>query len=728
MEKSRPYAAHIRETDGTVQTVQEHLKNVAAMARTFAEPFGAGDMAYQCGLAHDIGKFSAGFQHRIWDNDSKRDHSTAGAQELMHLAGNVCTLLPAYCIAGHHAGLMNGGGRYDKSETSGTLMGRLQKKLPEDYQIYKKFVQLKVPQPPKLQLLGQKGFTLSFFTRMLFSCLVDADFLDTEAFMKGKDAGRGSGSSIPELSLKLNNYVQEKHWLNAKEGLNGKRSEILKACMDTGKNADKGLFTLTVPTGGGKTVSSLAFALHHAEKHHMKRVIYVIPYCSIIEQTVDVFSEILGSENVLAHYSGAQYDDDQNEKISPKRLAAENWDMPVIVTTAVQFFESLFSNRTSACRKLHNIADSVIIFDEAQTLPLYYLKPCIDAIAELTVNYGTSCVLCTATQPALGNLFHTYAPTLKATEICPNTQELYKLFRRVQYQQLGALTDEELAQRLNRCEQVLCIVSTRKQARNLYGLLDKPGSFHLSTLMTPEHRRTVLKTIRKRLQAGQSCRVVSTSLIEAGVDVDFPTVYRAYAGLDSEIQAGGRCNRENKRPPQDSIVYLFKPENKYKTNDTMKRPAEEAYDVTRDRDDIDSPDAITEYFSRLYKDTGHALDLKDIVKGFEDGVQQGFRFPFQTAARDFCIIENNTWTVLIPRDDNSRRIAVLFDQPGFQPSRRTFRKMGPYCVSIYPDHFKELSPSLHIIGDQLAVLTVPNLYDEDTGLQFQNDGGFGYIE
>ncbi|MDD4807803.1 MAG: CRISPR-associated endonuclease Cas3'', partial [Oscillospiraceae bacterium] len=237
MEKSRPYAAHIRETDGTVQTVQEHLKNVAAMARTFAEPFGAGDMAYQCGLAHDIGKFSAGFQHRIWDNDSKRDHSTAGAQELMHLAGNVCTLLPAYCIAGHHAGLMNGGGRYDKSETSGTLMGRLQKKLPEDYQIYKKFVQLKVPQPPKLQLLGQKGFTLSFFTRMLFSCLVDADFLDTEAFMKGKDAGRGSGSSIPELSLKLNNYVQEKHWLNAKEGLNGKRSEILKACMDTGKNA-----------------------------------------------------------------------------------------------------------------------------------------------------------------------------------------------------------------------------------------------------------------------------------------------------------------------------------------------------------------------------------------------------------------------------------------------------------------------------------------------------------
>ncbi|MCI1956455.1 MAG: CRISPR-associated helicase Cas3' [Oscillospiraceae bacterium] len=717
MEKKRPFAAHIRE-DGTVQTVAEHLKNVAELAKRFAEPFGAGDMAYQCGLAHDIGKYTSGFQHRIWENGGKVDHSTAGAKEILSLCGAPA----AYCIAGHHAGLMDGGGQAD-SETAGTLHGRINKKINDEYKIYKNEVPLRKPQLPKLQMLGQRGFTVSFFTRMLFSCLVDADFLDTEAFMQAGKVRRGGRCGTETLSRKLDDFLNAKHWLDAKEGLNGRRSEILKACIDTGEKSGKGLFTLTVPTGGGKTVSSLAFALHHAENHGMKRVIYVIPYCSIIEQTADVFSGILGKENVLAHYSGAKYDD-EGEEMTLQRLAAENWDTPVIVTTAVQFFESLFSNRTSACRKLHNIADSVVIFDEAQTLPLPYLKPCVDAIAELTVNYGTTCVLCTATQPALGKFFQKYAPALEAKEICPDTQALYRAFRRVHYEQLGTLTDEELAQRLNECRQVLCIVSTRKQAKNVFGLLKPEGSFHLSTLMTPEHRRAVLKEVRERLKNGRPCRVISTSLIEAGVDVDFPTVYRAYAGLDSEIQAGGRCNRENRRSVKDSVVFLFKPESKYKLPGSMRRPAEEAYSVTRGRKDVDSPEAVTEYFKRLYNDTGSAVDWKDIVKSFEDG-GRSLSFPFQTAARNFCIIENNTWTVRVPRGDRSRKIAALFDQPGFKPNRKIFREMGQYCVSVYEDHFKELSPSLHIIGEKLAALTVPELYNKNTGLSFKNDGGYG---
>ena len=727
MPEKRPFAAHIREEDKEVQTVQQHLENVAELAKEFAMPFGAEDMAYQSGLAHDLGKFSAGFQHRIWDGGPKTDHSTAGAMEMKKLANNPCTLLPAYCIAGHHAGLMNGGGQQDDSETTGTLFGRLNKNLPQDYLVYKDFVQLKVPQPPRIKPLGRQGFSLSFLTRMLFSCLVDADFLDTDAFMKNHEIARGSGCSIKELSQKLDNYIHEKHWLDAKEGLNGKRSAILKTCIDTGDSAEKGLFTLTVPTGGGKTVSSLAFALHHAIKCGMKRVIYVIPYCSIIDQTVENFVAILGKENVLAHYSGAQYDD-QDEDMNEARLLTENWDMPVIVTTAVQFFESLFSNKTSACRKLHNIADSVVIFDEAQTLPLDYLQPCVDAIAELTVNYGTTCVLCTATQPALGKLFEVYAPALSAHEICPNTQELYSTFRRVRYEQLGVLTDEELTQRLNACSQVLCIVSTRKQAKNVYDLLEREGSFHLSTLMTPEHRRAALKAIRERLKNHQPCRVVSTSLIEAGVDVDFPTVYRAYAGLDSEIQAGGRCNRENKRPLQDSIVYLVEPESKYKGSPAMQRPKEEAYGVTHGREDIDAPEAVTEYFNRLYHDTGNALDVKEIVKGFENGVRSHFSFPFKTAAENFCIIENNTWTVLIPRNDRSREIAALFTQNGFKPDRKLYREMGQYCVNIYKNHFDELYPSLNMVGERFGILTVLNLYDENTGLSFENEGGFGLIQ
>lgn len=719
MEKKRPFAAHIRE-DGTVQPVSVHLKNVAELAERFAEPFGAGDMAYQCGLAHDIGKYSEGFQRRIWDGGEKVDHSTAGAQEMLKLCGAPA----AYCIAGHHSGLMDGGGRYDDS-AAGTLQGRINKKLDDEYGAYRDEVQLQRRRPPQLQMLGREGFTVSFFTRMLFSCLVDADFLDTEAFMRAGQVERGGGCSIETLTQKLDGFINAKRWLGAKDGLNGRRSEILKTCIDTGERSEKGLFTLTVPTGGGKTVSSLAFALHHARRHGMKRVIYVIPYCSIIEQTADVFSGILGEENVLAHYSGAQYDDDRNEEMAPKRLAAENWDMPVVVTTAVQFFESLFSNRASACRKLHSIADSVVIFDEAQTLPLPYLRPCVDAIAELAVNCGASCVLCTATQPALGKFFAEYAPALAAKEICPDTQALYRAFRRVRYEQLGSLTDDELAQRLNGCSQVLCIVSTRKQARNVYGLLKPEGSFHLSTLMTPEHRRSVLKEVRDRLKDGRPCRVVSTSLIEAGVDVDFPTVYRAYAGLDSEIQAGGRCNRENRHTVRESVVYLFKPESKYKLPSSMKRPAEESYSVTRGREDIDSPQAVTEYFNRLYGDSGGAVDLKDIVKSFEEGRENHWSFPFKTAAEKFCIIENNTWTVLVPRDDRSREIAALFGRPDFRPGRAIFREMGQHCVSIYERHFQELSPSLHVVGEKLALLTVPELYDQNTGLRFENDGGYG---
>ncbi|HCW80107.1 MAG TPA: CRISPR-associated helicase/endonuclease Cas3 [Ruminococcaceae bacterium] len=720
MATEKPPAAHIRE-DGATQTIEEHLENVAELAAKFARPFHAESMAYQCGLAHDIGKYSEKFQQHIWNGGERTDHSTAGAKEIIKF----CGIPAAYCIAGHHAGLLDGGGRFDSSETSGTLWGRLNKKISNSYGIYKKYIRLQKPELPPLTPLGHHGFTVSFFIRMLFSCLVDADFLDTERFMSGGKIKRESGCSIEGLLKKLDGFIEQNGWLNGRDGVNGKRSEILKTCIETGSKMEKGLFTLTVPTGGGKTVSSMAFALHHAAKHDMKRVIYVIPYCSIIEQTADIFSGIFGRENVLAHYSGAKHDDSKNEEMNQKRLAAENWDMPVVVTTAVQFFESLFSNRPSACRKLHSIADSVVIFDEAQTLPLQYLKPCVDAIAELIANYSATCVLCTATQPALQPLFDIYAPKLRPTEICPNTKELFDAFRRVHYEQLGKLSDEELANRLNACGQVLCIVSTRKQAKNVYGLLKGDGCFHLSTLMTPEHRRGVIKEIRERLKNGKPCRTVSTSLIEAGVDIDFPTVYRTYAGLDSEIQAGGRCNREGKRPAEESTVYLFRSEGRYKLPDSLKRPMREAYAVTYNKKDITAPEEIKAYFENLYRDTGSELDRNNIVGSFEDGIKNNLSFPFKTNAERFCIIENNTWTVLIPRDEKSSRMASQLEQRDFKPNKEFYRRMGQYCVNVYGNQFKELSPSLAVVDEKLAVLTVPNLYDSDTGLSITNDGGFG---
>lgn len=367
---------------------------------------------------------------------------------------------------------------------------------------------------------------------MLYSCLVDADFLDTEAFMDGRGREHNE-TSMEQLWDRLQSYISG--WFPPKGELNRQRCKILEQCIQEGEARAPGLFSLTVPTGGGKTVASLAFALAHAKKHNLERVIYVIPYTSIIEQTAEVFREILGAENVLEHHSNVLYD--LEEEADPHTIslakATENWDMPVVVTTAVQFFESLYACRSSQCRKLHNIAGSVVIFDEAQMLPIPYLRPCVWAISQLVEHYGVSAVLCTATQPALEPIFREFLPQIPVQELCPPDTCQWDVFRRVTFRRAGSLTWDELAAQLNTHSQVLCIVNTRKAAQAVYGRLDGTGCFHLSTLMCPSHRKAQLREIRRRLREGLPCRVVSTSLIEAGVDVDFPIVFREQSGLDS---------------------------------------------------------------------------------------------------------------------------------------------------------------------------------------------------
>ncbi len=434
---------------------------------------------------------------------------------------------------------------------------------------------------------------------------------------------------------------------------------------------------------------------------------------------------------MLEHHSNVDFDDDESGAPDPKKgrskLAAENWDMPVVVTTAVQFFESLFANRTSRCRKLHNLADSVIIFDEAQTIPLPYLMPCVRAIAELVVNYGASCVLCTATQPALGPVFTAVSTELAPREITPEIP--MNVFVRVRYEQVGRLSDEELADRLNAHCQALCIVGTRKQAQKVFELLDKDGSFHLSTLMTPEHRRAVLEEVRTRLKDGLPCRVVATSLIEAGVDVDFPVVYRAEAGLDSVVQAAGRCNREGKRPAGDSCVYVFQPDSAYTATlpHSMKRPLEIMRSVTRDCPAPDAPETIERYFTALRQFTGDDVDSKRIVPQFENGVEDFSRpsFPFAKAAQEFRLIDSDTRAVLVPCTEEAEALAARLLRG--ERSRALLRKAGQYSVNVYEDHFNALNSrgALKLLEQDLAVLTDPSLYSKETGMILLADGGVG---
>ena len=580
-------------------------------------------------------------------------------------------------------------------------------------------------------------FARSFYIRMIFSCLVDADYLDTEAFMSQGEVNRKSGSNIEELCEMFAAFVKKKHWLEGKDGINFRRSQILRQCIETGGETIPGLFSLTVPTGGGKTGASLAFALNHAKKNHMKRVIYVVPYCAIIDQTVKAYNEILGEENVLAHYSEADVDEpetrEEREKAELKKLATENWDMPVIVTTAVQFFESLFSNRTSKCRKLHNIADSVIVFDEAQTIPVDFLKPCVFAIAELTLHYHATCVLCTATQPSLEQFVSEYNVKLSIREICKDTDNLYEQFRRVSYENLGELSTEELVERLSNYEQVLCIVSTRAQARKIYEMLPADGRYHLSTWMTPEDRKRTLDLIKKNLddkknhpEAKVPCRVISTSLIEAGVDLDFPIVFRAQAGLDSIIQAGGRCNREGKRDVESSKVFIFQLQGQNRLPAAMKLPGEITGRLIRKKEgDIDSLQTIKKYFNDLYYNKGAGLDREKIV---EKLAKVNGSFEFEEVGKKFKLIETHEdKNIFIIDGPESASLAEKIRMCEGLLTRDLYRQAGKYCVSVSGKVFNELRPGLEVVNEDFAILAVSGNYSQETGLNVKFIGGEAVI-
>lgn len=710
------FLAHIRKDPSgqveAVQTIAEHSRNTSMLCGHFADAFGAAKQGELAGLAHDIGKYSAAFQKRLQGNPAQVDHATAGMAECARQG----QLFAAFAVAGHHGGLPDGGSKTDHFDQP-TFGGRMNKathgKL-EPYDAWESELSLPSAPPPEGVSSQVEGM---FFTRMLYSCLVDADFLDTEEFMAGSPVPRGGGEPIHALEQKLLRHISG--WFPPKNPLDAQRCKVLERCLEQGDVQAPGLFTLTIPTGGGKTVASLAFALRHAKARGFRRVVYVIPYTSIIEQNAQVFRDILGEKNVLEHHSGVLYDIDQ--EADPERIrmakATENWDKPVIVTTAVQFFESLFSNRSSKCRKLHNLAQSVIIFDEAQLMPVPYLRPCVFAIAQLIKHYNVSAVLCTATQPSLGRLFQEFLPGVAPVELCPSNLDR-DVFRRVTFRREGSLSWSELATRLNGLPQVLCIVNRKKSAQEVYALLEKEGSFHLSTLLCPAHRKAILAEIKDRLQSGLPCRVVSTSLVEAGVDIDFPEVFREEAGLDSILQSAGRCNREGKRPADESVVTVFQAE--VAVPAMFRRNVDAGRFVLDQCEQPDSSEAISCYFNTLLTTTGKSgQDIANILPLMDDPLTL---MPFRTVSERFHLIREDTRTVYIPWADGAELIDRLHSG---ERTRALFRALGQYSVAVYPKHSAVLDQAgaLELLEDGSGILADSTLYSEDMGLTMEPEEG-----
>lgn len=707
------YIAHINGTD--VQTIKEHLEGTADLAGKFAKKFGKEDWGYCCGMLHDIGKYSVDFQEKIkWDYGRKVDHATAGARVCAEKGGKYSFL--EYCVAGHHAGLTDYGSNFDNGGDS-TLIGRRKKKI-SDYMAYQTEIEIPkiISDPFDLRKTTNPDFSLSVFMRMIYSCLVDADFLNTEAFMNKKKEERDSGECVKILLEKLENYIFG--WLKNQDidTVNGRRTEILRHCLEKGKS-EKGLFSLTVPTGGGKTIASLAFALRHAVENQMDRVIYVIPYTSIIEQNAKVFQEILGDENVLENHCNINYE--SSDEFRSMQLAAENWDKPIVVTTNVQFFESLFANKSSKCRKLHNIANSVIIFDEVQMLPNDYLKPCIAMIEELMNNYGTSAVLCTATQPALNSFFQS---KVSVVELCPRMNEQFEFFKRTMFRNKGVVTENFLIEQLEEEWKALCIVNTKKRAQRLYKELKGEGVYHLSTSMYPVHRKRVLDEIRKRLQKNERCIVVSTSLVEAGVDLDFQSVYRELAGVDSMIQAAGRCNREGRREAESSKVFIFKFEGKENVLG-QRQQIDVAKSLLSDGRELEEVETVTKYFEMLYHLKGESLDKKRILDEFTN---KKAKYNFAKVAKEFKLIEQNTKTVFINREDEAKEILMDLHCKGFTKS--AMRKASRYCITVYDQTFDKMygAGMIQLVSEDIEdfyVLTDSSRYTEEMGLELDIDTG-----
>lgn len=719
--------AHINETD--VQSLATHLSNVSSISSKFAGQFNNADWAYYAGLFHDLGKSDADWQKYLnGEKATSVNHSEAGAQYVysrMNPKDPFSKVIP-YLIAGHHAGLP------DWIVGSGNSLKFILEKTDKDYLekllLNSDIKELQNVEFPKSTPFGKNDLSkdnpkellehFHLWIRMLYSCLVDADFLDTEQFMTpDKSEIRGNYANLLDLKQKFDIFMTEKSAKSVSSKINTIRTEILNSCREKAK-LKPGFFSLNVPTGGGKTLSSMAFALEHAVAHNKKRIIMVIPYTSIIEQTAKVYKYgtdnddeieklikenkcLFGEENVLEHHCNFDFDkEDESRILEKQRLATENWDAPIVVTTNVQLFESLFNAHPSSCRKLHNLVDSVIILDEAQMLPPEYLKSILSVLQGLVKCFGVTVVLCTATQPALEDEIGSDTakfngiPDKLITPIIDNPAELAEQLKRVEINTDYAkekMTDwQEVADKLCEYEQVLCIVQTRKDCRELHQLMPK-GTIHLSALMCAEERSDVISEIKDKLRNGEPIRVISTQLVECGVDIDFPVVFRSLAGMDSVAQSAGRCNREGKL--KCGSVYLFKP-----PKDNPAGLLRKGSDVTKELLELHdyelplTPEIYKEYFTKYYKKIND-FDKCDFEGTMLDERQAG-KFQFRTLSDNYHLIDNafqgTVYVHYCSPKTGKDNLSLLMTLKTGDVEKKIFRKLGRYSVNLPLKEIKEL--------------------------------------
>jgi CRISPR-associated endonuclease/helicase Cas3 len=655
--------AHSEGANGSWESLHDHLTEVANSAADFASPFGASEEAYNAGLIHDLGKYGDLFQLRLLGKAQGIDHWSAGAWKAVNT--RACAAV-AMAVQGHHVGLQRG----DRGALK--LLGascikphptNLRLSQPGDDALDTMLSRfdadgLKLREIGK-SLMDDYTHPAAAMTdvRMLFSALVDADFLATERHFDGKVRPEAARFDTATFLYRLRKYINAKlAESKASPTLNRLRQQLRDQCQAAAERPP-GVFTLSAPTGSGKTLAMLEFALLHAQKHGLRRVVAVAPYLSIIDQTADVYREALqiaegDDATLLEHHSLAIDDNQPDDARRARERLAENWDAPLVLTTSVQILESLFSNRPSACRKLHRLADSVILFDEVQTFPLPLVAATLATLSRLAQRYRVSVVFATATQPAFKELSGTVARYSQggwqSEEINADAPSMFNAAQRVTFHWPSGdkeLSWPDVARRMcDGASQALCIVNTKKQAASLYEAVCviAPSSLHLSTAMCPAHRRAVIRDTTQRLDSGQSCTLVATQCVEAGVDLDFPCVFRALGPLDSIVQAAGRCNR-NQRVALGEVEIFQPADEQWPRDETYKSAADLALRM-RNRD-LHDPIVFAEYYADLYK--VKSLDQLDSTPLYE-----ALRaYDFVSVAKEYRLIKDGSVNVLTPYGD-----------------------------------------------------------------------------
>ncbi len=712
--------SHLYQTeDGhwRIQSNDEHSRGVAKLASLFAGEFGMSSWGEVSGLLHDKGKESYAFQQHIKEKSGydptckvvgNYHHAYVGGMLARQLYGKSADNLIVNQVVSHHTGL------HDSDELESTLDAELPKEISRDEE------KKSLGRPP----FAIKSDDFHHLSRMLFSCLVDADYLDTESFMDRKSYDlRQDKATLPDLLPMLEAKLDRLKAESNGSEVNVLRNQVQQVCVERA-DSGVGFYSLTVPTGGGKTLASLLWAMKHAVRNNLKRIVIAIPYTSIIMQTASVLRGIFGDENVLEHHSNFDPEKIKDENLREKlKLATENWDYPIVVTTNVQLFESMFANKPSVCRKLHNLVNSVVILDEVQTLPMNYLQPIVDSLKTYNRLFNVSVLLTTASQPILSGLIEgcnmrsAFSGIDHVAEIIPENMRLHERLRRVELSiDNEGKSYDEIAEMLMRHKRVLCIVNTRRDARELYQRLPQEGiTLHLSKNMCPAHIRDTIAQIKEALSDDNQeiIRVVSTQLIEAGVDIDFPVVYRQEAGLDSVLQAAGRCNREGKRDVGATHVFSLTKEHNLPRGEMQA--ANNARLSLDSESDWFAPETMTEYFRQLYcrRDSFDTKEIKKLLYNPREVY-------FATGAREFRLIDNSGIPVVVGWGDSANLVCRLLENG---PSYSLMQKLAQYTVNVNSTDFKKLK-DIGVVSEKkegLFVVDYQQQYDRHTGLLTDNN-------